>query len=511
MQKIETTRPQIIRIKTPDFMNGAVSKIITVAQKSFSTTVTYLTFGAQRAKGFLRHCFFTPPDPVSTQLLPPSKRASTESGIPPFAQTRFDDSWDKVYIPLFNQLLSLGVMTQQGDWTQKMSLFLEFHDIWFENNTFHVGKKTDEPKNDIETFYALLSLAYENQDNYEKMLSIKQLLIRPFLKRIPEPIRLATYGPFQMALFRSRKRAKMEHGATSVAPTEKAAITIQRAVRQLQAKEIHYPPHLGSYSYPLNPNPPVPLTSNAILQEKANAWIEAHEESLQNTARKFIQNIRHISFSQFTDRLRRAVESFNRRLTGLPEEQRKFVIVIPQHKVHSSNKWTTELALPFFKKPPEDIILSSQLNAFLVQNPQVKQVVLVDDAVYSGKQMSSYLQEYRKIGIQYHVIVPYTTSPGLRRIAGEQTWISDHEMIFCMEDLCNMGLFSEEEQQVLKNAIDEDDRQYFQSRSLTYFDHKIADGVSTYNNILSYGCLLQRYKLAIPFIPETIPPYQKAI
>lgn len=432
--------------------------------------------------------------------------------VPSFVQFQFERPWENIYLPLFNQLIGLGAIGSGIDWTKGMLKFLNTHDIWFEDGCFHVAKQTKEPKDDIRTFYALLSLAYGCQNEYLKMKSIHQLLIRPFLSRVPAQVIQATYWPFQMAIFRKANagRSRLFDDICSHTPLEKAAIKIQRAFRRHTSQKICYSPRLAPYSFSLNLNPPTPLTSNAIIKEKAEDWINAHEGNLRTTARKFIQNIRHISFKRFINRLNVAVKSFNHYLMGLPEGQRKFVIVIPQDKIHSSNKWVTDLALPFFKKPPEDVILSDQFAGFKSRYPEVKRLVLLDDAAYSGKQLRNVLSSLPRGDHQFHAIVPYITSTGLSRIADVNVWISDHVKMLSVGDLCKIGAFTQEEEKLLEDATGDYDHGDLHCRSLTYFDHKIADYLSTYDNILNWGRLLAGRGSSIPFVSLTIPPYKSS-
>jgi hypothetical protein len=195
---------------------------------------------------------------------------------------------------------------------------------------------------------------------------------------------------------------------------------------------------------------------------------------------------------------------------GLPEDQRKFVIVIPQNKIHSSNKWVTELALPFFKKSPEDVILSDQFAEFKNRYPEVKRVVLLDDAAYSGKQLRNVLSSLPRGDYQFHALVPYATFLGEGRIAKVNVWMSEHERMFSVGDLCKMRVFTQEEAGLLKEATSGEDQGDLDCRSLTYFDHKIADQLSTYYDILSWGCLLTRSGLRIQFVPATQPPYKSS-
>lgn len=433
-----------------------------------------------------------------------------EKEVPPFERIHFEqpplENLKNIISPLREEVERLGAFSEEGDWSKKMSKFLDKHDLWFENGGFHVKRKHGDPKDDIQTFYALISLAYSCQNDAMVMREVHKVFIRPFVKRVPIQVLQFVYWPFQVALFRASKALMIENrifdDIGKQNPEGIAAIKIQRAFRRYRSKNKSFLRRYEPYSFPLNMNPPIPQ-SNAIDKKKAEAWINAHEKGLRKTARKIIQNIRHISFQKFNQKLESSVKSFNDYLDGLPEDQQKFVIIIPSEKIHSSNKWVTDLALPYFKKPPEDVILSDQLDDFKNRHPEVKRFVMLDDAVYSGQQLSG-LADSLGNNLRY-IIAPYMTDHGSQLLTNNHTWLSQHEKMLTAWGLYKLKYFSEQEMKELATMLKSIREDGSPSRTFTYFDHRIADSVSTYHGILS-GSLPSGSH--IRFIRETTSPYK---
>jgi hypothetical protein len=424
---------------------------------------------------------------------------------PKFQRVEAQDPWNEVYLPLFRELQKQGVRLGTGnDWTAEAVKFLTTHDLWFHEGKFHVAKKSDKINDRAATFYALISLAYSCQNNYEQMNAIYSLLIRPFRNLVSQETLREVYWPFQVALFRSANRGRHDafDDVGEKSNEDKAALQIQRTWRRWKSKSLYYP--RKEYALPLRANPPIPRQSNTIVPATANTWIASHSPDLQPIARKFLGVVRHVSFKKFLLQLYKAVQSFNNKLLSLPPAEREFVIIIPAYGHQKSNQWVTEIALPFFKKPPEGVIKLDQAQEFCRLHPTVRHAVILDDALYSGKQMRDFISAI-KIDCFFHVIIPYMTKHGIDRITSSKVWISEHERMLTLEDFCAMRVFNQEDQELLRNWRDE----YWPFRSLTYFDHKIADQQSTFWGIFEFGYLINGdWPLKGALVPKTQVPYK---
>ncbi len=189
---------------------------------------------------------------------------------------------------------------------------------------------------------------------------------------------------------------------------------------------------------------------------------------------------------------------------SLPEQQRKFVLVVPYSFVNKSNGWTSSLSLKYFAQPPEDIVLSTDVFEFRKQYPEISQFVLVDDAAFSGNQISPYTWT---IPGTVNLIVPFMTERAFSKVAAKNVWVAQHEKMMSVEEL---DVFSSDEKKLLEKLI-EDDNGDLSWRSLTWFDHKIPDQESTLSRVLELGQLLTGEKPTnCRFIPQADAPYNRA-
>lgn len=180
---------------------------------------------------------------------------------------------------------------------------------------------------------------------------------------------------------------------------------------------------------------------------------------------------------------------------SLPLDERKFVIVIPDKYKKNSNGWITSLALPYFSPKPEGVIGSSEVKEFQEKHPDVSRAVYLDDAAFSGKQFRSLVREFP----HSHAIIPFMTKIAMQRISFARFWIADHERMLGIDEACT---FDKNELEQLKKRTDSYDQGQLTHRSLTYFDHKTADGLSTLSEVLRYGQLISG-GFTIPFIPRS--------
>lgn len=428
-----------------------------------------------------------------------------------FRRMTFENPWEGVYMPLYQKLAKNNVEFSH-DVARNMDKFLETHMIKYKNGEFVVESTPSSNEEIIKTFYALISLMYSVLDDDMKVKTVYQALLRPFVKKVPFEARRAYYDVCRAY----RKQVTEKHSLTK----DESIITLQRAFRaKFRAFSSSEP--LCKYTLDISQNPPT-AESNPIDRIKANKWIIRHPKEYRGFAKKIIDHIQHISFKKFMKVLKASVDSFNFYLKGLKDDQQEFVIVVPNKR---SNLWVTELAMKSFQKRPVDIIMMDDLSQFLKDHPQVNQVATLDDAAYSGHQLSGYLGDINSTiqkvrgstsesGTNIHVILPYGTRSGIRRIkdAGKNVKISHHQTMLSALELSQLGVFTDEEEKRLEELISVDqidsDMVRLDTTTLTYFDHKIADYVSTVRPPL-VGKHLYGGGSGPHFIKDVVPPYYR--
>jgi len=201
--------------------------------------------------------------------------------------------------------------------------------------------------------------------------------------------------------------------------TSRVKMDIEKEEERLRAKAEKLRRRVGKTSCPIRVPPLVPAKGNPIDRAKAAEWVSMHPPESQGAAQAIIDNTHHVSFDEFHERLREVVTHIN---IQIPDGE-QYVILVQDEK---SNKWLAELSLPFLRSLPHDIRRLphdhrkelEELGEYLKENG-VKHVVLLDDACYSGDQMSGHVRNVGKAcliaggeGYQVHVGVLFMTQWG---------------------------------------------------------------------------------------------------
>jgi hypothetical protein len=289
-------------------------------------------------------------------------------------------------------------------------------------------------------------------------------------------------------------------------PKSASAIKFQRAWRKLQYQEKNMnnfgknsfgprPANEIVQQFPIHPKlslqPKIPQSDNAIDPLKAQEWVNMHDKEDQTLAAKILKKIDHVSFDRFIFGLKASIEKWNTLIMSRPESQRNYAILLDDRD-EKSIQWVTSLALPWLAHPPTQIITFGKLETI---KKDIQHLVIIDDAVYSGNQMTGFLDELDRTRIlpqhqhllnkECHIIVPFISENGKKRLSEREVNIIHHETIpnFKIEGLDIGG------------------------QTATYFAHKIAqEGTSTIS-IISSGETIRR-KPGVRFIPSTHEPYK---
>jgi hypothetical protein len=268
-----------------------------------------------------------------------------------------------------------------------------------------------------------------------------------------------------------------------------------------------YPPKKPIQSYPPDP-------------KKSIEWVSSHPPELKELASKIMDSVEHISHEEFEKALLSSVESFNRHLASLPKNQREYTIVLPDScprpfkpYTEMSNLWITMLALPFLRFPPTKIAVAQMMTGKPLKDVKTKNIVLFDDASYSGSQISEIMGGmHPDRSTRIHIVTPFMTSRASTKIREELkglVWIANYREI---PMLCN--LLDQNQIEKIKSAFLQP---HPETLAMTYFDHKIADSWSVISSVLEEGSLLNVYfknslqnAPKVPFIPKISSPYKSS-
>lgn len=220
------------------------------------------------------------------------------------------------------------------------------------------------------------------------------------------------------------------------------------------------------------------------LEEWANSQITP---MLRQIARKMVAKLNHVPFQTFIEQLKMTVEDFHARTENQP-----YVIVIAESnptkfREGCSDFWVIGLAFRYASlREPQSILNLYTIKSYLEKNPTIKNVLVLDDAAYSGTQKTKAMKEFYQscndipklnvyMGIAYLTLYAKNrmeevgSGKGLQFLkhgqmlpiseafdANEQRYINSLEMLFLQD---SMGI------------------------TLTYFDHRYPDFMSAYKLI----------------------------
>ena len=158
-------------------------------------------------------------------------------------------------------------------------------------------------------------------------------------------------------------------------------------------------------------------------------------------------------------------------------------MVAPNKK--GSNQWVIGLALPLLIKKPMAILHPEEIRAFKAENDSLTHMVFIDDALYSGRQMSELVvSSQRQATLNTILIVPYYTDRSLACFYQQVQFVLG-ERILRYENLKSM-YYEESEEPWTQDTTTKCDEIFSREWSLasskvgTFFNHKIADDASTY-------------------------------
>ena len=237
-----------------------------------------------------------------------------------------------------------------------------------------------------------------------------------------------------------------------------------------------------------------------------NEWIACQPSlELQSYARKLTENINYITFEQFINQLKITISDFNQ---NHPEP---YVLCISQRRSGlldklqmSSDPWVIALAFEYANlRWPEAILTIDELKSYLKSHSDVKKVLLLDDAAYSGTHMSTEIsfitrlasQEDESIIKQIDLIfgIPFITNYAKKiilsyRHAKTCTFLT-HDSIPVISEI-----FTKENE--LQRFIEITKIEANVRHTVTYFAHKFPDWMSTLQQLQTGHSLIsmERYK-----------------
>lgn len=232
-----------------------------------------------------------------------------------------------------------------------------------------------------------------------------------------------------------------------------------------------------------------PLFTSPPCEKAKASFVDNHRShsfpQYQELAQAFVDNIKHIPYEQFLTTFIKQIDCFINDLDNQP-----YVLWLSQNNQHYSNAivegcselWLIGLAFEYSNLPwPVAIETTDQLDSYLKEHPEIKKVLVMDDAIYSGNHLSTELSTLRvkHNDLQLSIVIGYAQHSGQEKIETYAKHKFQSIQFYLGEIIPSFSDILSPELRDFAESIDAKGL----SRSLTYYDHAVPDAMST-NSLL---------------------------
>jgi hypothetical protein len=276
----------------------------------------------------------------------------------------------------------------------------------------------------------------------------------------------------------------------------------------------------------LNPTQ-IARINNVKIQEYVDLYQEENKEFIS----KVLNAVMHIPFSKFLNDTKEQTEIFNKTIN-----KKKYIYIIgvrtdvgsssTDYNLYKSNFWMFMLLYQFLDTKPYDILLDLKIAINLYGDEH--DYLIVDDCIYSGSQIvenvlytnssetlykypDSFITEsetkktlYKPVqqhNIKIHLLVPYISNIGYRKISNLRL-VTSLDITCYNKYIVNSysNILDSQTLHKLKTLYNNFIKINTDNLIPIFFDHKIADIISTIDLILIKGQVLDNKDLRLVFI-----------
>lgn len=278
----------------------------------------------------------------------------------------------------------------------------------------------------------------------------------------------------------------------------------------------------------------IPINKAKINIEKYKKYINLYKQENRDIIKNVLEKVIQINFTKFIKDLDELVDEFNKRIG-----KNKYIYVIgvthacgssiEDFTIYKSNLWLFMLIYTKLKNKPFDIILN--LNIATRLYPNIDKLI-IDDCSYSGEQLISNVLDIGSIEFlnqdkegfiiesetkknvlfspiinkfsNIHLILPYISRIAYNKLinfelrSGFNIIKYNKYIVNSLEDILSKEIMSKFD--TLYQEIINNPRIKVSNLIPLFFEHKIADGMSTIDLILIKGQVLDNKNLRLVFI-----------
>jgi hypothetical protein len=227
---------------------------------------------------------------------------------------------------------------------------------------------------------------------------------------------------------------------------------------------------------------------HSLNPNKIEKFIKLADPGVKDICSKIIKNTNHISFENFLIRLNICINE----LLNFVDIFKPIYIIIDIENYNDykfkSSFWIFEYVKQYinFKSSMErKIILINNIDNKILKDNDT--IIFIDDCIYSGTQMADtiyFMNNKRKLKLFFYILVPFISNNGKQKV------IYSFNLKSNRRDYCKI-IFSKKSfrPKSLNEVLDTKEIsiiekyyskfQYLSDKYLIYFDHKLADTIST--------------------------------
>jgi hypothetical protein len=204
---------------------------------------------------------------------------------------------------------------------------------------------------------------------------------------------------------------------------------------------------------------------------------------------RFADNLTCVSHKEFMQTFNTIIDDL---ISELIKEKYTNVILCMEEKANKSSIWLAILSWKKLREHVTHVMSVKDANSYLKRGEENSCVIFPDDAAYSGGQYSeSYETIHNRVKVRRHfILIPYISEIARDKFEslGKIIWISQNSKSF-------KSLYSDDETELQKMNNQRFAQVFFggfslhgiPDRHVLYFDHKLADRVSIYTQIIAYS------------------------
>ena len=203
--------------------------------------------------------------------------------------------------------------------------------------------------------------------------------------------------------------------------------------------------------------------------------------------KQLLEKTTHITFKHLINSIKKTIKKFEDQING-----EKFYLYLPitvdnTPIENKSNYWMSKIFYLLMNTKPIEIITS-----FQELTDEMKDIIVCDDAIYSGLQMYyifTKLQNYNipKDKHTFHILCPFISQVGINILNSNEKFNKNFyydEILIPFREYVGVNNtdteFKRKVQMLFSQPLDKDAYPY-------YFDHRVADGMSSFPQLYELG------------------------